>query len=83
MYLVPKPPGSDDDLQWRLSYAEKEREILAGNNCAKNVIKLLKRLRDMQGVPWKKLCSYHLKNFVLLQIENYTWEYQNLGEIFT
>ena len=67
-------------LLWRLSYPILERSILHNQHCAKNVIKLLKRFRDVQGAPWKLLSSYYIKTLVMLELEVQPWK--NFGNFF-
>ena len=53
-FLVPKQPDGFTSYNanhlWRISYSRNEREMLDGKECAKTVIKILKRLRDTQGL---------------------------------
>ena len=79
-FLVPKLSNDFPDL-WRLSYPKQERQIIHDQSCAKKVIKLLKRFRDMQGAPWVKLSSYYLKTLVMLELKD-TWHEKDLGDLF-
>lgn len=80
VFLVPKPHSSDEKM-WRLSYPLRERKIIYDNSCAKKVIKLLKRFRDMQGAPWVKMSSYYLKTLVMLTLED-KWHEKQFDKFF-
>ncbi|XP_066913599.1 cyclic GMP-AMP synthase-like receptor [Clytia hemisphaerica] len=80
--LVPKPYPRQSKYLWRLSYPDRERRIFHDQSCAKKVLKLLKRFRDMQGAPWKKLSSYYLKTLVMLVLDNQRWLDRNLYTLF-
>ena len=82
--MVPKRPGEEltydcpKEHLWRISYSRKERELLNGKECAKTVIKILKRLRDTQG--WEKLASYYIKTAVM-HVEGYQdWHPSRLAD---
>ena len=84
--LVPKLQPTDPYL-WRKSYPAREREIIKG--CPKKVIKLLKRFRDVQGAPWKRLASYYIKTLVMLKLDlcpdsekEDLWRDEHLGKLF-
>lgn len=79
-FLVPKP-SEGNKLLWRLSYPRDETKIIFGQSCAKKVIKLLKRFRDMQGAPWKKLSSYYLKTVIMLEI-THSWHDRCIDKVF-
>ena len=64
-FLVPKPREVYRTREWRISYPEKERQLLHEKVVAKKVIKILKRLRDVQKGNWHSLCSYYIKTVVL------------------
>ena len=79
-FLVPKQPDglSNSSHFWRISYSRKERNLLHGKECAKTVIKILKRLRDTQ--KWEKLESYYIKTAVM-HIEGYeSWHPSRLAD---
>ena len=79
--FVPKKLHGKPHL-WRLSYPRREKSILHNQQCAKKVIKLLKRFRDVQGAPWKLLSSYYINTLVMLELEVQSWDDKNFGNFF-
>ncbi|GFT88439.1 mab-21 domain-containing protein [Nephila pilipes] len=58
---------SDCKFTWRVNFPEIEKKVLYDKQCAKNVIKLLKLLRDKQN--WKTIASYHMNTVILLEVD--------------
>lgn len=73
-HLVPKLCQGEEQLlanecklTWRIDFPEVEKKVLYNKQCAKNVIKILKLLRDKEN--WKSIASYHLKTLILLEVD--------------
>ncbi|XP_050500024.1 cyclic GMP-AMP synthase-like receptor isoform X2 [Diabrotica virgifera virgifera] len=64
----PCGPQNPNNIYWRLSFQEQERELISGNqyNTMKATIKLLKKLRDEKN---HKIASYFLKTIFLWEVE--------------
>ncbi|CAL1271289.1 unnamed protein product [Larinioides sclopetarius] len=58
--------ASECDLSWRVDFPEVEKKVLYNKLCAKNIVKLLKLLRDKEN--WQ-IASYHLKTLILWAID--------------
>ncbi|XP_055935466.1 cyclic GMP-AMP synthase-like receptor [Argiope bruennichi] len=58
--------ASQCDFSWRVDFPEVERKVLFNKLSAKNVVKLLKLLRDIEN--WN-IASYHLKTLILWAID--------------
>ncbi|GBM50122.1 hypothetical protein AVEN_185506-1 [Araneus ventricosus] len=58
--------ASDCAFSWRVNFPEVERKVLYNKLCAKNVVKLLKLLRDKEN--WQ-IASHHLKTLILWAID--------------
>ncbi|XP_049808485.1 cyclic GMP-AMP synthase-like receptor [Schistocerca nitens] len=77
-YAVPKSKESERDF--RLSFWHQEKHLLSGKNQLKPVLKLMKKLRDVQN--WKGIASYYLKTLFLWKNDtDYNWS-KSMGELF-
>ncbi|XP_072379386.1 cyclic GMP-AMP synthase-like receptor [Diabrotica undecimpunctata] len=67
-YGEPCGPQNPNNIYWRLSFQEQERELISGNqyNTMKATIKLLKKLRDYKN---HKIASYYIKTIFLWEVE--------------
>ena len=81
-FLVPKKPDGlasyNANHLWRISNSRKERNLLYNKECAKTVIKILKRLRDTQR--WEKLESYYIKTAVIYLVACKNWDPSRLAD---
>ncbi|XP_063232051.1 cyclic GMP-AMP synthase-like receptor isoform X2 [Bacillus rossius redtenbacheri] len=71
-YAVPKPPNKNyqqDPELWRISFYSFELEMMNGLESLKPVLKLMKRLRDVQD--WGKISSYYLKTVFMWQLHEH------------
>ncbi|XP_076248421.1 cGAS-like receptor 1 [Calliopsis andreniformis] len=65
-----------DDCYWRLSFYLQENEILAENGRVKTVIRLIKKMRDVQD--WKSIASYFIETLFLNKLSDLR---ENLNKI--
>jgi len=67
-FIVPKPgkTAEHDSTMWRLAFHEQERQMINSKGALKPVCRLLKKLRDSQGL---KIASYYLKTLFLWEID--------------
>jgi len=67
-FIVPKPrkTANPDGTIWRLAFHEQERQMISGKSSLKPVCRLLKKLRDSQGL---NIASYYLKTLFLWEID--------------
>ncbi|XP_041976146.1 uncharacterized protein LOC121730961 isoform X2 [Aricia agestis] len=71
-FVVPKPNKAESNAElqnraWRLSFQDFEREMIKDCKNLKFTIRLLKKLRDAQGM--KPIASYYIKTLFLWKIE--------------
>lgn len=71
--VVPKPNKCDpSDIQksraWRIALHYQERELMSGSNHLRQAIRLVKKLRDAQGMD--SIASYYIKTLVYWEIIN-------------
>lgn len=67
-FIVPKPgkTAKHDGTMWRLAFHEQERQMINSKGALKPVCRLLKKLRDSQGL---NIASYYLKTLFLWEID--------------
>lgn len=82
---IPKPlkPSQSNNISFRASYYDAEKEMLRNKEKLKNVIKLMKKFRDSKP-NMNNLKSYYIKTLLLWQIKirpaTY-WSNKTLSEI--
>ncbi|XP_023940038.2 cyclic GMP-AMP synthase-like receptor [Bicyclus anynana] len=69
---VPKPnkavaDESQRNRLWRLSFQDYERDMIKGCSQLKNIIRLVKKLRDARGM--KAIASYYIKTLFLWKVQ--------------
>ncbi|KAI4497926.1 hypothetical protein M0802_007042 [Mischocyttarus mexicanus] len=70
-FAVPKPLYSyngNSQIFWRTCFYEQEKEILSKNGKIKEVIKLMKKLRDTQN--WINFASYYIETLALHEVQS-------------
>ncbi|KAI4487456.1 hypothetical protein M0804_005605 [Polistes exclamans] len=73
-FAVPKPLynykqiSGETQISWRTCFYEQEKEILSKNGYIKQVIKLMKKLRDTQ--KWVNLSSYYIETLALHEVQS-------------
>ncbi|XP_043649192.1 uncharacterized protein LOC122617406 [Drosophila teissieri] len=72
-FAIPqKKSGSNDDRTFMVCAPHWEREVMKGSYNLKNVLRLMKGLRDANDLP--HLSSYMLKSVILQQLSNVNWQ---------
>lgn len=84
-FAIPQQKSPADDRTFMVCAPHWEREMMSDKQNLKNVIRLMKAMRDThnQGLP--HLSSYMLKTVILLQLKhrsNSYWQ-QDLGTLYT
>lgn len=84
-FAVPQQKRPADDRTFMVCAPHWEREMMSGKQNLKNVVRLMKAMRDThhQGLP--HLSSYMLKTVILLELKyryNSYWD-QDLGTLYT
>ncbi|XP_049859034.1 cyclic GMP-AMP synthase-like receptor isoform X4 [Schistocerca gregaria] len=79
-YAVPK--SSDYGTDFRICFWHREKHLLSGTNQMKPVLKLIKKLRDIQ--KWKGISSYYIKTMFLWKTHANGKKYwqKSMGETF-
>ncbi|KAH8256236.1 hypothetical protein KR026_011327, partial [Drosophila bipectinata] len=81
-YAVPqKKKHSDDDRTYLAISPMWEREMMKDKQNLKNVLRLMKGLRDAHEPDLPHLSSYMLKTVILNRMHNISWN-SNLGSLF-
>lgn len=83
-FAVPQQKRPSDDRTFMVCAPHWEREMMKDKKNFKNVVRLMKAMRDTHYRDLPHLSSYMLKTVVLLQLKkkpNYYWE-QDLGTLF-
>lgn len=82
--LVPKEHQPRNcPLYWRVHFPYVERDLMGDNGCLKPIVRLLKLLRDSQGLCY--ISSYALKTLVILrtvEVSDDYWDKKRLGIAF-
>ncbi|XP_023940040.2 cyclic GMP-AMP synthase-like receptor [Bicyclus anynana] len=87
--VVPKPnkAGSPHDEQrsWRIALQEQEKQLLNNTNSLRQVIRLLKKFRDAQGM--QKIASYYIKTIFFWEIiekqgDTTFWQRNDIAYLF-
>ncbi|XP_039486312.1 uncharacterized protein LOC120448390 [Drosophila santomea] len=72
-FAIPqKKSGSNDDRTFMVCAPHWEREVMKGSYNLKNVLRLMKGLRDANDLP--HLSSYMLKSVLLQRLSNVNWQ---------
>ncbi|XP_033222613.1 uncharacterized protein LOC117176471 [Belonocnema kinseyi] len=81
---IPKPLNGDEgNLLWRASFYEQEKELLLSKKHLKNVLRLLKKLRNQEN--FSNLSSYYIETLFFHEIDSqnpYFWEQNSLTYLF-
>lgn len=83
-FAVPQQKSPSDDRTFMVCAPHWEREMMKNKKNLKNVVRLMKAMRDTHDRDLPHLSSYMLKTVVLLQLGKrpyYYWE-QDLGTLF-